>query len=94
LHTARCADCGRLLQAGEKVRGYLQENGKWKIYCFKGHGNGKDEPPPNHSSPSPRQRAGKQQAVSLKEVLERLKNVEAKVDKILALLEGKGGEGQ
>jgi len=64
-NSARCVDWGKVLQEGEKVRGYLQENGRWKIFCLK-HEDRKrrNEPPPHHST------TGSPPAGNLKEALE------------------------
>ena len=86
---AKCADCGKELPAGTQVRGYPLPNGGWKIYCLK---HPKDEDgqaagnPKPAGSPKPK---GNTPAESWDEVLERLKQVEAKLDRLLALMEGK-----
>jgi len=93
---AKCADCGKELPAGTQVRGYPLPNGGWKIYCLKHpkEENGKEagNPPPANSNPKPAgspKPKGITPAESWDEVLERLKQVEAKLDRLLALMEGK-----
>jgi len=90
---AKCADCGKELSAGTQVRGYPLPRGGWKIYCLKHPkenrkeaGNPTPTDPPPAGSPKPE---GIAPAESWDEVLERLKQVEAKLDRLLALLEGK-----
>ena len=94
---ARCADCGKELPEGSKVRGYPLPRGGWKIYCLKhpkGEGQAAENPPlsdpPQAGSPklagSPKPK-GNAPAESWDEVLERLKQVEAKLDRLLALIE-------
>jgi len=85
---AKCADCGKELPAGAQVRGYPLPKGGWKIYCLK-HQKGEGKPagnPKPAGSPKPE---GITPAESWDEVLERLKQVEAKLDRLIALLEGK-----
>jgi len=92
---ARCSDCGKELREGTQVRGYPLPKGGWKIYCLKhpkendGQAAGNPPPvdPPQAGSPKPK---GNTPAKSWDEVLERLKQVEAKLDRLLALMEGKG----
>ena len=97
---AKCADCRKELPAGTQVRGYPLPSGGWKIYCMKhpkGEGQPAGNPPPANNSPttgnpkpagSPKPE-GNVPAESWDEVLERLKQVEAKLDRLLALMEGK-----
>jgi len=100
---AKCADCGKELPAGTQVRGYPLPNGGWKIYCMKHTGNGggakegtqgtvqdcfqQEGAQQPAGSPKPE---GTASAESWDEVLERLKKVEAKLDRLLSLLEKKG----
>ena len=95
---AKCADCGKKLPAGAQVRGYPLPSGGWKIYCLKHPKDGLEagnpppsDPPPAGSpklagSPKPE---GIAPAGSWDEVLKRLKQVEAKLDRLLALIEKK-----
>jgi len=86
---AKCADCGKELPEGSKVRGYPLPKGGWKIYCLKhqkSEGKAAGNPKPA-GSPKPE---GNTPAESWDEVLERLKQVEAKLDRLIALIEGKG----
>ena len=92
---ARCADCGKELPEGSKVRGYPLPKGGWKIYCLKHPKENKQEagnPPPTDPPP-----ASSAQPVDdapaeagWKEVLEALLRVEGKLDVLIRLLEGKG----
>jgi len=84
---ASCADCGKPLEEGTKVRGYPLPNGGWKIYCLK-------HPQRTGNSPQGEQSTTNQQPQSAyrKEVLEWMKRVEEKLDRILSLLEGKDKE--
>ena len=85
---AKCADCGKELPEGSKVRGYPLPRGGWKIYCLK-HPKGEGKPagnPKPAGSPKPE---GIAPAGSWDEVLKRLKQVEAKLDRLIALMKGK-----
>ena len=84
---ARCADCGKELPEGSKVRGYPLPKGGWKIYCLKhpkdrqAAGNPPPSDPPTTGSPKPKG--------DWREVLEAIQRVEAKLDVLIALLKGK-----
>jgi len=92
---AKCADCGKELPEGSKVRGYPLPKGGWKIYCLKhpkGEGQAAGNPPPTDppqaGSPKP---AGEAPVdAGWKEVVEALLRIEGKLDRLLALMEGKG----
>jgi len=95
---ARCSDCGKELREGTQVRGYPLPKGGWKIYCLKhpkeNDGQAVGNPPPANSNPKPAgspKPKGIAPAKSWEEVLERLKQVEAKLDRLLALIEGRNG---
>jgi len=91
---AKCADCGKELSAGTQVRGYPLPSGGWKIYCLKHPkenrkeaGNPPQSDPPQAGNPKP---AGDAPAdAGWKEVLEALLRIEGKLDRLIALLEGK-----
>jgi len=85
---AKCADCGKELSAGTQVRGYPLPNGGWKIYCLK-HPKGEGKAAGNPKSAGSPKPEGIAPAKSWDEVLERLKQVEAKLDRLIALIEGK-----
>jgi len=91
---AKCADCGKELPEGSKVRGYPLPKGGWKIYCLKHPkdgleaGNPPPSDPPQAGSPKPADDAPAE--VGWKEVLEALLRIEGKLDVLIALLEGKG----
>jgi len=96
---AKCADCGKELPAGAQVRGYPLPKGGWKIYCLKhqkGEGQAAGNPPQSNPPPANKPKPagspkpeGIAPAESWDEVLERLKQVEAKLDRLIALIEGK-----
>jgi len=92
---AKCADCGKELEGGVKVRGYRLQNGGWKIYCLKHEENSPQSeqskssaPPASNAPPATNpQSTNKQQIVD--EVLGRLRRIEEKVDRLLALIESR-----
>ena len=91
---AKCADCGKELPEGSKVRGYPLPKGGWKIYCLKhskdrqAAGNPPPVDPPPAGNPQPADDAPAE--VGWKEVLEALLRIEEKLDVLIGLLEGKG----
>jgi len=88
---ARCADCGKELEEGVEVRGYPLPNGGWKIYCLK-HPQKTGNSPQSEQSTTNQQPTTNTQSAYKKEVLEWMKRVEEKLDRILSLLEGKDEE--
>jgi len=91
---AKCADCGKELPEGSKVRGYPLPRGGWKIYCLKhqkGEGKPAGNPPPTDPPPagSPKPADDTPADAGWKEVLEALLRIEGKLDVLIALLEGK-----
>jgi len=91
---AKCADCGKELPEGSKVRGYPLPNGGWKIYCLKhpkGEGKPAGNPPPTDPPPagSPKPADDAPADAGWKEMLEALLRIETKLNVLISLLEGK-----
>jgi len=92
---ARCADCGKELPEGSKVRGYPLPKGGWKIYCLKhpkeNEGQAAGNPPPVDPPPtgSPKPADDAPAEAGWKEVLEALLRIEGKLDVLISLMEGK-----
>ena len=85
---AKCADCGKELPEGSKVRGYPLPKGGWKIYCLK-HPKGERQAAGNPPPSDPPQAGSPKPKGDWREVLEAIQRVEAKLDVLIALLKGK-----